>query len=403
MKKLWIVLIVAILALIVGASMIGGGKKAKEVYLEKLGKKTVSQTVMASGEIQPLNKVNIQAHVVARIVRLYFKEGDWVKKGQRLVDLEKDAYLLQRDQMQATLESARAALDMSEASLEEAGARYERVKKLTAEQVLQEEQLEQAAAAYKSAVARVQSSREDIKRTQKMLDETEDRLAKTTIVSPMEGKVVNLAMKEGEVVVSGMNIPGSVVAIVADLAEILAEVDVVESEIAKVKLGMTARIEVDALPGKTFKGTVTEIAESAVKKLDVSYFMVKIRLAEPGEVLKPGMTAKAKVVIDEKADVLAAPVQAVTEKDGKKSVFIAEGGKTKKAKKVEVKTGLSDNLYTEILGGLKEGDPVITGPSRVLKDLTDGTLVKEKEKEKGKEGGKEKDKEEGDAVKVEVD
>lgn len=396
-KKLLIGGGILLLIAIVAGSMMGNGKKTKEVYTEKVEKKTVSQTVMASGEIQPLNQVNIQADVVARIIKLFFKEGDWVKKGQHLVDLEKDQYLLQRDQMRSTLEATRASLIMAEASLVETKAKYERAKNLVAEQLLQEEQLESAEAAYKSAVARVDSAREDIKRTQKMLDEAEDRLTKTTIVSPMDGKVVNLAMKEGEVVVSGMGIPGSIVAIVADLAEILAEVDVVESEIAKVKLGMTARIEVDALPGTIFKGTVTEIAESATKVADVSYFKVKIRLTEPGEALKPGMTAKAKIVIEEKADVLAVPVQVVQEKDKKKFAFIVEGSKAKKAKKVDVTTGLSDNLNIEVLTGLKEGDSVVSGPSRILKDLTDGTPLKEKKKEGGEKG---KDEE---AVQVKVD
>lgn len=390
---------VLLLIAIVAGSMMGDGKKAKEVYTEKVARKTVSQTVMASGEIQPLNQVNIQADVVARIIKLHFKEGDWVKKGQRLVDLEKDAYLLQRDQMRSTLEATRASLVMAEASLVETRARYERAKNLVAEKLLQEEQLETAESAHKSAVARVDAAREDIKRTQKMLDEAEDRLTKTTIVSPMDGKVVNLAMKEGEVVVSGMGIPGSIVAIVADLAEILAEVDVVESEIAKVKLAMPARIEVDALPGTTFQGTVTEIAESATKVSDVSYFKVKISLAEPGDALKPGMTAKAKIVIEEKADVLTVPVQAVLEKDGKKHAFMTEGAKKMKAKKVEVSTGLSDNLNVEILAGLKEGDPIVSGPSRILKDLADGAPLKEKKKD-----GEEKDKDKGESeAKVEVD
>lgn len=394
-KKLLIGAGILLLVAIVAASMMGNGKKAKEVYTEKVEKKTVSQTVMASGEIQPLNQVNIQADVVARIIKLFFKEGDWVKKGQHLVDLEKDQYLLQRDQMRSTLEATRASLVMAEASLTEARARYERAKNLVSEKLLQEEQLESAEAAFKSAAARVDSAREDIKRTQKMLDEAEDRLTKTTIVSPMDGKVVNLAMKEGEVVVSGMGIPGSIVAVVADLAEILAEVDVVESEIAKVKLGMPARIEVDALPGTTFQGTVTEIAESATKVSDVSYFKVKIRLTQPGEALKPGMTAKSKIVIEEKTGVPAVSAQVVQEKDKKKFAFLMEGGKAKKAKKVEVTTGLSDNLLIEIVSGLKEGDLVVSGPSRILKDLADGTPLKEKKK--GNEGKDES------AVKVEVD
>jgi len=327
----------------------------------------------------------VQAHVVARIEKLYFKEGDWVTQGQRIVDLEKQEYLLQRDQSKAVVESARAGLALAQAQAQEASAGFARTKRLFEEQLSTQELLEQSEAAHKSALARVDSAREDLNRCAKLLDEAEDRLTKTTILAPMTGKVVEKDMKEGEVVVSGMNIPGSVIAIVADLSEILAEVDVIESEISRLKVGLTAAVTVEALPDKTFKGTIEEIAESAFKKQEVSYFKVKVRLTDDPKDLKPGMTAKAKIKVQEKADVLSVPVQAVMEKDKKKYLFLLEG---KKARKLDVTAGLSNDLYTEVSGALKVGDTVITGPARILKDLEDGALVKEKPKPK--EGEKEK-------------
>ena len=392
MKKVWIILGVVVLAVIVIASVLGGKKKPNEVYTEKAARRTIAQTVLASGEIQPKNKVNVQAHVVARIDKLYFKEGDMVTQGQRIVELEKQEYLLQRDQSTDALASARAGLALAEAQAQSATASFARIQRLFTEKLATQDDMDQSTSAYKSALARVDSAREDMNRAEKMLAETQDRLTKTTILAPMSGKVVERDMKEGEVVVSGTNIPGSVIAVVADLSEILAEVDVIESEIARLKVGLPATVTVDALPDKPFKGAIEEIAESAFKKQDVSYFKVKVRITDDPRDLKPGMTAKAKIKVQEKVDVLTVPVQAVLEKDKKKYLFVLDG---KKAKKMTVTAGLSDDLYTEVEGALKAGTVVITGPARILKDLEDGAVVKEKPKPK-------EDEKEKSAVAVQV-
>ena len=392
MKKVWIILGVVVLAVIVIASVLGGKKKPNEVYTEKAARRTIAQTVLASGEIQPKNKVNVQAHVVARIDKLYFKEGDMVTQGQRIVELEKQEYLLERDQSTDALASARAGLALAEAQAQSATASFARIQRLFTEKLATQDDMDQSTSAYKSALARVDSAREDMNRAEKMLAETQDRLTKTTILAPMSGKVVERDMKEGEVVVSGTNIPGSVIAVVADLTEILAEVDVIESEIARLKVGLPSTVSVDALPDKTFNGVIEEIAESAFKKQDVSYFKVKVRITDDPRDLKPGMTAKAKIKVQEKVDVLTVPVQAVLEKDKKKYLFVLDG---KKAKKMTVTAGLSDDLYTEVEGALKAGTVVITGPARILKDLEDGAVVKEKPKPK-------EDEKEKSAVAVQV-
>jgi HlyD family secretion protein len=339
------------------------------------------EIISASGEIQPKVKVNVQSDVIGRIEKLYFKEGDFVKKGQKLVELEKDAYLFQRDQAKAAIASALANLKVAEAQLEEAEAQKKRISALLEENLISKEIYDQTEANYKSALARVEASKEEIKRLEKYLNEAEDKLRKTTILSPLDGKVVDLILKEGEVVISGTpNIPGSTIAIIADLSQILAEVDVVESEIAKVSLGQKAKITVDAFPQKELEGIVEEIGESAFKKVDVNYFKVKIKITENFDDLKPGMTSKAKIYVEEKKDVLAVPSQAIQEKKGEKFIFISEKGK---AKKVSVVTGIQDQINTEISGDIKEGSLVVTGPLRVLKELEENMPLKEKKEDYG--------------------
>lgn len=381
MKKILIILFVLVLVLIIFFSLKSNSKNVKEVYLEPLKKQNIMEIISASGEIQPKVKVNIQSDVIGRIEKLYFKEGDFVKKGQKLVELEKDTYLFQRDQAKAAIASAMASLKVSEAQLEEAEAQKKRMEALLQDNLVSKEVYDQVQANYKSALARVEASKEEINRLEKYLKEAEDKLKKTTILSPIDGKVVELILKEGEVVISGTpNIPGSTIAIVADLSDIRAEVDVVESEIAKVSLGQNARVTVDAFPQKELEGVVEEIGESAFKKVDVNYFKVKIKIKNELTELKPGMTSKAKIFVEEKKDVLAVPSQAIQEKKGEKFIFINEKGK---AKKVKVETGISDQINTEISGDIKEGTPVVTGPIRTIKELEENMPLKEKKEDYG--------------------
>lgn len=381
MKKLLIILFVLVLFLIIFFSFKSNSKNLKEVYTEALKKQNLMEIISASGEIQPKIKVNIQSDVIARIEKLYFKEGDLIKKGQKLVELEKDIYLFQRDQAKAAIASAMASLKVSEAQLDESKARRERIKALLEDNLISKESYDQVEAEYKSALARVEASKEEINRLEKYLKEAEDKLKKTTILSPIDGKVVELILKEGEVVISGTpNIPGSTIAVIADLSNIISEVDVVESEIAKITLGQNAKITVDAFAQKELKGIVEEIGESAFKKVDVNYFKVKIKILDNFLELKPGMTSKAKIFVQEKKDVLAVPSQAIQEKKGEKFIFINENGK---AKKITVNIGIQDQIYTEILGELKEGVSVVTGPIRILKELEENMPLKEKKDDYG--------------------
>jgi HlyD family secretion protein len=246
------------------------------------------------------------------------------------------------------------------------------------------------------------------------LTQAQDALSKTTIYAPLTGRVIALSAEEGEVVVSGtMNNPASVIGTIADMSEILATVDVDETEIVNVKVGQPAVLKVDAVPSKEYHGKVVEVGSSGFSRPqqpDVTFFKVKILLDDPDPDLRASMSVRAEIHTAAHPDVLTVPIQAVVERrplgadgkataDGKdeevKVVFIVEGGKVRQR---PVQTGLSDETHVELLSGVKPGEQVVTGPYRTLKDLKDGDAVhvsktSEEEDRKSGSGGKSEDEE----------
>jgi HlyD family secretion protein len=393
LKKVLIgVVVAAILAAIVVASLRGrGGDKGVKVYAEPVAQRTVSQVVKASGELQPRIQVNISAHVIGKIEKLFVEEGDSIQRGQPFLRLEQQAYIAQRDQLAAQLASAQTSVRQAEISLADARLKLDRAKRLQAEGIASREQLEGAQLAENSARLRLEETREAVRQMRAGLEKTQDDLSKTTVYAPLTGRVIALNAKEGEVVVSGtMNNPGSVIATIADMAEILAEVDVDETEIVNVQVGQDVVLRVDALPGREYRGRVVEIGSSGYNRAaqpDVTFFKVKILLENPGPELRARMSVRAEIKTAAHERALAVPIQAVVEREsvegtgktgesGKddevKVVFTLENGK---AVQRPVTTGLSDETHVELLSGVKTGEQVITGPYRVLRDLQHGDAV----------------------------
>jgi HlyD family secretion protein len=375
----------------------GDRKKSIRVYLEEVERQDISRLVKASGEIDPRVKVNLSAHVIARIERLFVEEGDSIEAGDPVLELEKDAFVAIRDRAVAELSIARSRLRQAEIELEDNDLKLQRMQRLADEMVISSEQLESSQLQHKSAELRLEQSREAILQAQASLEKAEDDLAKTTIFAPLSGRVIELRAEEGEVVVSGtMNNPASVIGIIADLSEILAVVDVDETEVAYLELGQSVELEVDALPDETYSGRVVEIGSSGFQRNrqpDVTFFGVKILLEEPDEILRTGMSVRARINTAEKTDVLVAPIQAVVDRppladedesqdnadvtaaepDEIRVVFVVE---EEAARQRAVETGLSDETHVEILTGLEVGEKVVTGPYRSLKELDDGDPVK---------------------------
>jgi HlyD family secretion protein len=413
-KKLLItVLVLAAVGAIVYLSLRGSGaEKGIKVYAEPVRRQPLGQVVKASGEIDPRIKVNLSAHVVGKITRLYAREGDRIEKGKPFLELEKQAYLAERDRWAAQLRQAQTEVEQTQVSLADFRHKLERAKRLSAEGVMSTEQLEAAQLAETSARLRLDDARQSVNQARANLAKSLDDLAKTTIFSPLSGRVVSLKAEEGEVVIPGtMNNPASVIGTIADLSEILARVDVDETEIVNIAVGQPATVRVDALPDRVYHGRVVEVGSSGFNRPaqpDVTFFEVKVLLAETGENLRPGMSVRAEIETRPPASALVVPIQAVVErkplagaKTGKKAeasadetgddevkaVFVVVDGK---ARQREVKTGVSDETRVEILGGVEEKETVITGPYRSLRDLKDGDAVTitTADKEEDGKGGK---------------
>src|SRR5438552_2900227 len=213
---------VVLIAVIVIASVKSGGAKGESVYVEKVTPRTIQAIVTATGEVDPKLKVNISAHIVGKIERLYFKEGDMVRKGQKLVDLEKFAYQAQYDRARAALSNSNIEVVRAKAAMATADAAYKRAVNLERQGIQAQELFDRSHQDFQNAQAGYGSAQEGVAQAQALLQQARTDLDRTTIVSPIDGKAVQLNAHEGEVVVTGtMNNAASVIAVIADLAEIL--------------------------------------------------------------------------------------------------------------------------------------------------------------------------------------
>ncbi|HET7710319.1 MAG TPA: efflux RND transporter periplasmic adaptor subunit [Thermoanaerobaculia bacterium] len=396
-----------LLIIIVVASIRGNSPKGEKVYVEPAAVRPLESTVIAPGEIDPRVKVNLNANVIGKIVRLHFKEGDFVKKGQRLVDLERAAYSAVTDRARAELANRRIEVHRARAALSNAEVAYRRAISLRQQGIQAEELFDRARLELDNARAAYRSAEEGVRQAAAVVQQANTDLSYTTIHSPIDGKVVQLNAHEGEVVITGtINNAGSVIAVVADLSEILIAAEVNETEVVGIRVGQPAKVKIDAIPDKEYKGRVVEIGSSASVRQSggsaIRYFKVKVALADADDQLRPGMTAQVSIVTNT-SNVVSVPIQSVVErvpgaKKGEeedenaarsKYVFVLAGDKVRQ---VEVKPGISDATHVGLLSGVKAGDRIVTGPFRVLKKLQDGDRVQiikpDEKKTTGRKEGK---------------
>ncbi len=396
--------VAVLLIVILVASVRGSGPKGEKVYAEPAKVQSIEAIVAAPGEIDPRVKVNISAHVIGKIEKLYFKEGDAVKKGQRLVDLERDAYAAASNRARAEVANRRIEVRRARAALGNAELSHRRAVNMRQQGIQAEELFDRAQMDMANARAGYRSAEEGVRQAAAALQQINTDLSHTTIHSPIDGKVVQLNAQEGEVVITGtMNNLGSVIAVIADLSEILIAAEVNETEVVGIRPGQIAKVKIDAIADKEYAGRVAEIGSSASIRQSggsgIRYFKVKVSLDRPDDQLRPGMTAQVSIVTST-SNAIAVPIQSVVErvpgaKKGEeedenatksKYVFLVDG---EKVKQVEVKTGISDATHVAILSGVKAGDRVVTGPFRVLKKLHDGDRVQlTKQDSKTAAGGK---------------
>jgi len=413
-KKLFIFGGLGLLVLILVIITFAGGSKENIILVqtEKVQKRSITQTVTATGTIDPEFKVIITPEVTGEIISLPVKEGDYVKKGQLLIKIKGDQYMAQKDRLEANLKSAEANLRMSEAELTRIELEYNRVKELHSKGLASNSELENAEANYLSTKASFESAEANVLQSKAQLREVLETLYKTTIYSPMDGIVTQLNVEFAERVLGSGFSQGTNIMTVADLSNMEAVVDVDENDVVLVSVGDTANVKVDAFGDKIFHGVVTEIGNSAKStgfgtQEQVVNFSVKIKLIDLDNNLRPGMSCNADIETETVANVISVPIQSVTartdvpvaedttkgeKKDSesdqmsmmnkpKEVVFLTDNGK---AKIIVVETGISDDNYLEIKSGLSEGDEVISGSYRAIsRELEDGSIVRVEEKKNG--------------------
>jgi len=445
-KVKWILIILAglIVVLLIGKLLVGGGDKGgTKVSTEKAAKRTIIETVNASGKIYPEVEVKISPDISGEVTELNVEEGDSVKKGQVLARIYADIYALQRDeaasrvsQSAATVDNSKAALDALKASLDQAQQTYERNKTLYDQKVISKAELEQYELTYRSAKANYNAAQQNIKslqagvqNSQTGLTKANKDLSRTTLTAPMNGVISSLKVKKGERVAGNSFNVGTEMMTVADMNVLEVRVDVGENDIVKVNIGDSVDVEVDAYNNRKFKGIVTKIASStagtssSTTSNDVTNYEVRIRLdkesykdlAEKKFPFRPGMNASADIKTRRVDNVLAVPIASVNarvkgsdksaadkkkeDQQKKDDDGVTEDNKTSSGsdleevvfilqkegtvKKAVVKSGVQDINYIEILSGLKEGDEIITGPyTAISKTLKDGMKVKVAPKDK---------------------
>lgn len=392
------------LLLIVILLVVLGGNKEEiiSVQNEKVEKRTITQVVSATGKINPVFQVKITAEATGEIVSLLVREGDDVRRGQLLLRIKPDIYEAQKNSAEARLAQTKANLSSTKAQLEKVEAEYKRMQGLFQKGLASDSELETSKSTYLQTLGSYESQISMVDQSEAALKEAVETLNKTYIYAPMNGTVSKLNVELSERVI-GSAFQGTELLTVADLSQMEATVDVDENDVVLVSIGDTAKIKVDAFGDKTFNGLVTQIGNSAIAtglgtQDEVVNFEVEIRLIDPDDKIRPGMSCDADIETETKENVLTVPIQSVTArvkdmpkpeedeeesavvraKNGKQSkpkevVFLTENGK---AKMVEVKTGISDDTYIEVESGLKGGEEVVSGPYRAIsKELEDGKTV----------------------------
>lgn len=391
-KKIIVAAIIVMVVLIVMVNIRSANGKSFEVTIEKVQKRHLVEKVSATGEIKPKQNINISTDVAGKILKILVREGDPVKKGQLLIKIDSAIYEANAERDQEIISSSQADLISQEANLKKAQYYLTRRQQLFAEGLISKEQFEDANINLEIAQANRKSNLHRIEQARASLKSTSDAIRKTSIVSPIDGIVTSLKVEAGEVAIIGtMNNPGTVLLTIADLSVMEAEVLVDETDVVKVKTGKKAEVTVDAIPGTVMKGSVTEVGNSAITGTATSAaaaeskdFKTVITLDHPPLTLKPGFSATADIIIEDKNQVLTIPIaalvlleetnaknkEAVVKKEG---VFVAAAGRCVFR---DVKKGISGDMYIEITSGLKEKETVITGPFAVLKKLKAGDKIK---------------------------
>ncbi|MGE5624009.1 MAG: efflux RND transporter periplasmic adaptor subunit [Bacillota bacterium] len=367
----------------------GGGEK---VEIAQVDARTIRSSILASGELQYKDPVELKPEVIGKISSIPVVEGERVHKGQVVLRLDPELFKAQVAQQQAAVQQAQIAIQSQKLTVANLQLQYDRQQQLYKQHLVDANSFDNLKNQLDLATTEMQAREQALEIAQAQLSQAQQNLNKTVITSPLDGMVTSLPVKVGETVITGTNIAGSTLMDIADPSEVLADVQVDEADIANVNLGEDANIDAVSFPDRTLHGKVQFVASSvtdtstltsATSATQGRTFEVKIAIGDKNiGVLKPGMSARAEIFTQSTPDTLSVPVQAVLyENDpGSKNleptsgayVYVVEDGK---AKKTPVTTGVSSDTYQAVTSGLKKGDIVVSGPYQTLHHLADSQAV----------------------------
>ena len=389
-RIIWGSIAAAVLILVVAGALIAssGGTKIDASKIAKVEKGDLAKSVVATGKIEPITKVEIKSKASGIVKKLYVEYGDKVKKGQVLAELDKEEIQARVEQARAQLEGSSASLNGTRADLERAKVNaegpdvpllkraYERAQGMAKDGVVSASALDDAEKNYEMSLnkqnvakaqlqvlqAKIGQAQGQLSQDRANLRQLEEQLGYTTIESPIDGIVLSRDVEIGDAV-SSILVLGSTATLVmtlGDTSEVYVKGKVDESDIGKVYLGQPARIKVESFKDKTFTGKVTKISPMGVEKDNVTTFEVRVSINNPEGVLKAMMTANAEIILEEHKNVLQIPEGSIIyDKDKKASVEIPDPKAKEGKRKIAVNIGISNGAKTELLQGLKEGDQVV--------------------------------------------
>lgn len=395
---------------VLGAAKRGG--KATDVRIESVQRRDLVASVTASGQVEPRTKVDVASDISGRIIRLAVKEGEMVKKGQFLLQIDPSTYQAGVERAVATLASSKAQLAQAKANLDQAKSNFSRsaeIKKANPT-LVSAEQMEQLRTAVDVNQALYDAAVHGVDQAQAALRDAQSQLDKTTIVAPMSGRITRLAVEQGETAVPGtFNKDAATLLTISDMSVLETQVKVDETDVARVAVGDSASIEMDAFPDTTFVGKVVEISNSSTQTPAAAAassgdqavdYAVKVQLLNPPPETRPDFSATAKIITDSRKHVLSIPIIALTVREhqaasnadsaqivlGKKpakqmgqtdieGVFVV--GKDNHVLFRPVKIGIAGEEYFEVLSGLQEGDRIVAGSYQAIRELKDSSLVRE--------------------------
>jgi HlyD family secretion protein len=395
----------AFLALLVVVAAVGSfaayqrrNGKAVRVLTTRVAVRDVVSKVTANGKIQAENRVEMSALVMGQIVNLAVREGDRVKKGDFLLQIDRNRAAADEAGSSAALKASLADRDAAQTAMEQTQLDFERARQNYEAHIAAEADFQKARSTYESARSALEAAQNHVDQTRAGLSANRDTLSKTTVRAPLDGVITTLRVKAGEVTVIGtMNNPGTQLLTISDMSSVQAVLMVDETDTPSVQLGQKALVQIDAYPGQTFEGRVVEVGNSPILKDDADLqgltttsdainFKVRVKIENPPATIRPGFSVTTDILTGRKDKVTAVPLAAVVVRDSPTGER-TEAGKLKteegvyalragKAVFVPIETGIAGDLVVEAKG-VKAGEEIVTGPFKALREIKDGDRIEQ--------------------------